>query len=266
MSNEQAETRYPIGQSVPVVSLLQRRTPHDSASFLLPHLFDTMHLLDVGCGPGSITAGFKKLHPGAKVIGVDKDESIIDIAKEQNQGNGVTYLVAKITELPFDDNSFDVVFSHNVFQYLENVPLAVRETRRVLRNDEILATRQALSRHCVASPRGTTAFMEIFSKYLEEESGGNCNVGEDLPLQALAVGFRRVDPKASCRMDVGTRRRDFASFWIDMLRHGELGKRMVERGFAKEEELDEFVTQWKLVRDCEAGFIMAPHLEMLAWK
>lgn len=266
MPSGQAETRYPMGQTAPMVRLLQRRTPQDSASFLLPHLFDTMSLLDIGCGPGNITAGFKKLHPNATVVGADADAGIINCAKERYEGTGVTFLMAEILDLPFDNGSFDVVYSHNIFQYIEDVPRALAEIRRVLRHGGVLATRQVAYRQLISGPVDMTTFKEAYSKFVEAESGGNSNVGEVISLRALEAGFRRVTPDASFYVNVGERRRNLAEDWLGMMCDEGMGKRMIELGVIDEGEFKEVVRQWELVRDCDAGFVMSPNLEMLAWK
>ena len=44
------------------------------ADFLLPHLADGLRVLDVGCGPGSITLGLAAEFPGARFVGVDPED------------------------------------------------------------------------------------------------------------------------------------------------------------------------------------------------
>ena len=55
--------RYTHGHHASVVDQHRRRTAEDAAAFLLPHLEPTMSVLDVGCGPGSITIGLARRVP-----------------------------------------------------------------------------------------------------------------------------------------------------------------------------------------------------------
>ena len=56
---------YAMGYSNIFMELLERRSAPQNAAHLLPHLLPGMTLLDLGCGPGSITTGLAKaVHPG----------------------------------------------------------------------------------------------------------------------------------------------------------------------------------------------------------
>ena len=50
------------------------RTAEDCATHLLPHLKPHYRILDVGCGPGSITVGLARYVPQGSVVGVDVNE------------------------------------------------------------------------------------------------------------------------------------------------------------------------------------------------
>src|SRR5688500_7195972 len=96
-----------------------RRTASRWAAFLLPHLRPGMRLLDLGCGPGSITVGL-----GVDAIGVDIAPVPID---------GVPVAAADAAALPFGDGSFDALYANAVLQHVPD-PLAVLvEARRVAR-------------------------------------------------------------------------------------------------------------------------------------
>lgn len=84
--------KYTHGHHKSVVSIHNARTVEDSAAFLLPMLQPHFKLLDVGCGPGSITRGFTK-HV-KEVIGVDSSEDVISQAQEC--GDGVDFRVARV--------------------------------------------------------------------------------------------------------------------------------------------------------------------------
>ena len=90
-------------------------------------------VLEVGCGAGVDLARFAK--GGASVVGVDLSSSAIDLARanfEQQRLAG-DFRVADGEALPFEDNSFDLVFAHGVVQYTADPKRLVEECRRVLK-------------------------------------------------------------------------------------------------------------------------------------
>ena len=89
-------------------------------------------VLDVGCGAGIDLARFARA--GADVTGVDVSSSAIDLARAnfEQQGLRGRFEVASGEQLPFADNTFDLVFAHGVVQYTARPQRLVDECRRVL--------------------------------------------------------------------------------------------------------------------------------------
>jgi SAM-dependent methyltransferase len=84
-------------------------------------------LLDVGCGPG-LTAQLAAKR-GAHVAGLDAAEASLEIARKRTpQGD---FRAGEMEDLPWPDNTFDVVTGFNAFQYAADVVNALREARRV---------------------------------------------------------------------------------------------------------------------------------------
>jgi SAM-dependent methyltransferase len=80
-------------------------------------------------------------------VGVDYSADIIDVAQshlEKAEGwSNVTFQAASVFELPFEDNHFDVVYSHQMFPHLPNPVDAFKEIRRVMKPGGMVATRDA---------------------------------------------------------------------------------------------------------------------------
>lgn len=95
---------------------------------------ENMKILDVGCAGGVFTQQIKKHMPSCEVYGIDLDETHIKYAKEKavDLRLDVNYEVADIKKLPFEDNTFDLVFSHTV---VEHIPFEnfILEQHRVLK-------------------------------------------------------------------------------------------------------------------------------------
>ncbi len=81
---------------------------------------DGMKVLEVGCGGGHFTNMIKKYFPSCEVWGIDLDTNHINFAKNKCQelGLDVKYLEADINNLPFEDETFDLIFSHTVVEHL----------------------------------------------------------------------------------------------------------------------------------------------------
>jgi arsenite methyltransferase len=95
------------------------------------------HVLDVGSGPGFLTSEMAlEVGPSGRVHGVDPSESMLDLARGRQRDAAaapVELQVADALELPFADASLDAVVSTQVLEYVDDVPAALEEARRVLR-------------------------------------------------------------------------------------------------------------------------------------
>lgn len=94
-------------------------------------------VLDVGCAKGFMLYDMQRLIPGIKIAGVDISEYAIEHAKEEVK----PYLqVANALELPFEDNSFDVVISITTVHNLEKqeLALALQEIERVAKRGSFI--------------------------------------------------------------------------------------------------------------------------------
>ncbi|MEM9342826.1 MAG: class I SAM-dependent methyltransferase [Pseudomonadota bacterium] len=104
----------------------------DSVQLLSEILGDreTVDILDLGCGDGRGLDVIKRLSPGARYTGVDIETSPEVAERTRSDGTFLTY---NGVDLPFDDQSFDVVYSHQVFEHVRHPDRVTQEVRRVLR-------------------------------------------------------------------------------------------------------------------------------------
>lgn len=101
------------------------------------HLPDDARVLDVGCGKGFMMHDFKELMPNMTVAGIDISQYALDHAMESMRP---FVQVADAKDLPFGDQSFDLVISINT---VHNLPLeeckqALREIQRVTRKNAFI--------------------------------------------------------------------------------------------------------------------------------
>jgi ubiquinone/menaquinone biosynthesis C-methylase UbiE len=93
-------------------------------------------VLDVGCGPGLLLEEMaERVGAGGQVAGVDKAESMLEIARRRcaRFGAGVAIDEADVTRLPFDDGVFDAGVSTQVYEYVADIGAALAELYRVLK-------------------------------------------------------------------------------------------------------------------------------------
>ena len=143
-------------------SRLERFNDENSARWLdLLKVKDGMKVLEVGCGGGHFTNMVKKHFLNCEVWGIDLDTNHIAFAKNKCKelGLDVNYMEADINNLPFEDESFDLIFSHTVVEHLpfDNF---IKEQRIVLKTGGHLAIMR------VASGKRDNPYM-----YLEDEIG-----------------------------------------------------------------------------------------------
>lgn len=98
---------------------------------LLPD-FKEKCVLDLGCGYGW-HCRYAAEHGAKKVIGVDLSEKMLQVAKEQPLYGTITYLHEDISEVSFEENTFDIVFSSLAFHYVESFDALVKKINRYLK-------------------------------------------------------------------------------------------------------------------------------------
>src|ERR687898_491791 len=120
-------------------------------------------VLDVGCGPGALTAELvARLGPDA-VSAVDPSESFVEAARERPPGVSVQRAAAE--QLPFGDEEFDATLAQLVVHFMADPVAGLREMARVTRNDGVVAA-------CVWDHAGGTGPLSVFWEAARELDPG----------------------------------------------------------------------------------------------
>ena len=123
---------YTMGFSEEFMESLRRYTAQASAAYLLPNLRPGLRILDFGCGPGTISVGLAKAVAPGELHGVDMEQSQIDLAKSVALANGIDnaiFHVGDVTDLPFEDDFFDVAHCHNVLMHIPDTQSVLAEVK-----------------------------------------------------------------------------------------------------------------------------------------
>jgi len=95
------------------------------------------HVLDIGCGTGTLLVKLKRQYPSAQVVGIDPDPKVLRRARTKATRAAVSVQLDAgfADQLPYKDDSFDRVFSSFMFHHLEEQEREnmLREVLRVLK-------------------------------------------------------------------------------------------------------------------------------------
>ncbi len=97
------------------------------------------HVLDVGCGTGSLTFTIADGTRASKIVGIDPSEGFIEYARAKNSDPRVSFDVGDAQQLPYDDSSFNKCVSSLVLDFIPDVHKGLRESRRVTKGGGIVA-------------------------------------------------------------------------------------------------------------------------------
>ena len=248
-----ATSDYTMGYSEEFRQLLNRRSAETHAKHLLSYLKPGFRVLDFGCGPGTITVGLAKAVEPGEVHGIDMEESQIGLARSAAQAGGhsnATFHVGSVTDLTFEDNSFDVAHCHAVLMHVPDTRATLAEVKRVLRPGGIVASREMFVSSSFLEPNinDTDSAWATFSNLLAA-NGGHPQMGKELKNTFLEAGFS--DVRSSASFDFFSTPEDVAflhAFIIDWFYLPHVIAAATKYGLATQQQFDEWrqaLDQWK---------------------
>ena len=270
LSDGSVETaRYTHGHSAAVLSAHSRRGAADSAAYLLAHLRTGMDLLDVGCGPASITADLAERVAPGRVVALDAAAGALEAARATLRDRGLSEQVevtsGDVMALPFEDASFDVVHAHQVLQHLADPVGALAEMRRVTRPGGIVAVRDAVysAMTWFPEPAGMEQWRSVYMA-TARANGGEPDAGSRLLSWARAAGFTDVTASASTWCYATPADRAWQSQTWAQRCLTSFGPRAVELGLADRADLETMAQAWRQWGDSEDAWFVVVHGEVLA--
>ena len=263
--------RYTHGHAESVLRSHTWRTVENSAAYLIDDLAPGLDVLDVGCGPGTITVDLAQRVAPGRVVGIDASREVLLKASELAAARGITTTLfeqADVYDLPYSDASFDVVHAHQVMQHLGDPVAALREMRRVLRPGGVLAVRDVDYGGMRWFPQapGLDRWLELYQQ-VARRNGGEPDAGPRLLAWVREAGFTDTTATAStwCYAQDETRRW-WAGVWSERIVNSLFAEHAEEFELADRAELEAISAAWKAWGENEDGWFVMVHGEVVARK
>lgn len=266
---ERAPDTYTHGHHESVLRSHRWRTVDNSAAHLVDRLVPGTDVLDVGCGPGTITIDIAARVAPGRVVGIDMADDAIVAAQAAAERAGVSNLELKTDDvyaLGLTVPSFDVVHAHQVLQHLTDPIAALREMRRVCRPGGVVAARDAVYRAMAWFPADPLldAWLSLYCE-VAESNGGDPDAGSRLLAWARAAGFEEVTSSASAWCYATADERSWwGNLWADRVTSSAFGEQALQRGLATTDELGEMAAAWHRWSEHQDAWFAVLHGEIVA--
>ena len=258
---------YTHGHHETVLRSHRWRTAENSAGYLLPHLAPGASLLDVGCGPGTITVDLAaRLAPG-RVTALEPTEAALSLARdhaaEVGQAN-VDFVVADVHALDFPDATFDVVHAHQVLQHVADPVQALREMRRVCRPGGVVAARDSDYAGFTWYPRlpELDEWLALYQR-AARANGGEPDAGRRLLSWARAAGFTDITASSTTWCFATEEDRAWwGGMWADRVLRSDLARQLIASG-TPEATLHRVSDGWRAWAADPGGWLSILHGEVI---
>jgi SAM-dependent methyltransferase len=245
------------------------RSAGNSAAYLLGELRPGQRLLDVGCGPGTITLDLaRRVSPG-RVIGIDTEPGVLRGAEALRRRQGidnVTFEPGDAYALDYDDDNFDVIHLHQVLQHLTDPVRALIELRRVLATDGVLGARDSDYAGFFWSPADPLLdrWLALYHE-LTAQNGAMADAGRELPGWVRAAGFADIAVTSSTWIFADPASRVWwGGLWAERVTQSSFAKQACDYGLSDDEELAAIAAAWRRWAEAPDAVFVVPHVEILA--
>jgi SAM-dependent methyltransferase len=239
----------------------------NSSAYLAPHLRAGLDVLDVGCGPGTITVDLAgRVAPG-RVLGLDVSPHPLAEARALASREGVAaeFAVGDVYALDLPDASFDVVHAHQVLQHLTDPVAAVREMARVCRPGGLVAVRDVDYAATTWFPEddGLTRWLQLYER-VARHNDAEPDAGRRLLSWAHAAGLRDTTATTSSWCFASPAEREWwGRSWAGRATASAFAEQAVAYGLATPEDLADVAAAWLRWSAADDGWLGMLHGELL---
>jgi SAM-dependent methyltransferase len=259
---------YTHGHHESVLRSHRWRTAENSAAYLLPLLRSGDAVLDVGCGPGTITADLATLVTPGRVTALEITDEALGLARTEIERRGLTtvsFAVGDVHALDFPGDAFDVVHAHQVLQHVGDPVAALREMRRVTRPGGVVAVRDSDYAAFTWFPRlpELDEWLRLYER-VARGNGGEPDAGRRLLSWAHAAGFTDVTASSSTWCFATPEDRAWwGGMWADRVLESDMARQAVRSGAATRPELERISAGWRRWAADDDGWLSILHGELI---
>jgi len=277
---------YTHGHHESVLRSHRWRTAANSARYLLDSLQPGLSLLDVGCGPGTITVDLARLVSPGRVVGIDASEAVVAQARDhagqadaavdnntveraavdQNAAANVAFRVADVYHLDSDLTGFDIVHAHQVLQHLSDPVGALKAMGRALRPGGLLAVRDSDYGAFAWAPadpvldRWLAVYHQVCVRNRAQADAGRYLLG-----WVQKAGFSDVRASSSTWTFADPESRGWwGGLWAERVEKSDFATQAVSYGLCEAWELADMAGAWRRWAEAEDGYFAVVHGEVLA--
>ncbi|GAA3941038.1 class I SAM-dependent methyltransferase [Actinoplanes auranticolor] len=257
---------YTHGHHESVLRSHRWRTAENSAAYLLPRLKSGDTLLDIGCGPGTITADLATQVTPGRVTALEQTGPALDLARAEIARRGldtVDFAVGDVHALDFADDTFDVVHAHQVLQHVGDPVTALREMRRVTKPGGLVAVRDSDYAAFAWFPQlpELDEWLDLYRR-IARSNGGEPDAGRRLLSWAHAAGLAGPVVTSSTWCFATPEDREWwGGMWADRILQSDLARQAAEQGA----ELQKISDAWRAWAAHPDGWMSLLHGELL-WR
>jgi len=263
---------YLHGHHESVLRSHRSRTAESSAAYLLAHLRPGQRVLDVGCGPGTITADLARIVAPGRVTAIDSSAEAVDQARRHLRAEGIVTVEVHLADLysieealEHPDGSFDVVHAHQVLQHVPDPVGALRRLGRLCAPGGVVAARDADYAAMTWYP--LLPELERWQRLyrgLARAAGGEPDAGRRLLSWAREAGFADVTAGAStwCYATASARAW-WGGMWADRILESAIARSALAGGAATMADLHEISDAWRRWAAADDGWFAVLHGEVI---
>lgn len=259
---------YTHGHHESVLRSHRWRTAENSAGYLLPHLTSGATLLDVGCGPGTITADLATQITPGRVTALEHTGDALALARAEIARRGLTtvgFAVGDVHALDFPDDTFDVTHAHQVLQHVADPVQALREMARVTKPGGLIAVRDSDYAAFTWFPLlpELDEWLALYRK-VARANGGEPDAGRRLLAWAHAAGLHDITASSSTWCFATAEDRSWwGGMWAERILKSAMAGQALASGAADQATLERISAGWRRWSEEPDGWMSLLHGELL---